>query len=81
MPTHAVQLHPPRDEQGPMPLYLADIHLYRARLFQDRDALADPDHLVGGLQRFSGHVVSRDVRLLRAGHTREPPVRRQATDP
>jgi hypothetical protein len=27
-------------ERGPMPLYLADIHLYRARLFRDREALA-----------------------------------------
>ena len=27
-------------ERGPMPLYLADIHLHRARLFSDRAALA-----------------------------------------
>ena len=27
-------------ERGPMPLYLADVHLHRARLFQDRDELA-----------------------------------------
>ena len=28
-------------ERGPMPLFLADVHLYRARLFHDRAALAD----------------------------------------
>jgi tetratricopeptide (TPR) repeat protein len=27
-------------ERGPMPLYLADVHLHRARLFRDRDELA-----------------------------------------
>ncbi|MEM9555124.1 MAG: hypothetical protein AAGC60_12790 [Acidobacteriota bacterium] len=32
--------------RGPMPLYLADIHLYRARLFDDRDALAEARRLV-----------------------------------
>ena len=29
-------------ERGPMPLYQADIYLYRARLFGDRTALAGP---------------------------------------
>jgi hypothetical protein len=28
-------------ERGPMPLFQADVQLYRARLFRDRDALAD----------------------------------------
>jgi len=27
-------------ERGPMPLYLADVHMHRARLFRDRDELA-----------------------------------------
>jgi tetratricopeptide (TPR) repeat protein len=29
-------------ERGPMPLYLADVHLHRARLFRDKAALAKP---------------------------------------
>lgn len=33
-------------ERGPMPLHLADVHLYRARLFHDRDALAEARRLV-----------------------------------
>ena len=33
-------------ERGPMPLFFADIHLYRARFFQDRDALAEARRLV-----------------------------------
>ena len=33
-------------ERGPMPLYLADVHLYRARFFHDRDALAEARRLV-----------------------------------
>jgi tetratricopeptide (TPR) repeat protein len=33
-------------ERGPMPLYLADIQLYRARLFHDRIALAEARRLV-----------------------------------
>ena len=33
-------------ERGPMPLYLADINLYRARLFHDRNALAEARRLV-----------------------------------
>jgi tetratricopeptide (TPR) repeat protein len=33
-------------ERGPMPLFLADVHLYRARLFQDRAALAEARRLV-----------------------------------
>jgi hypothetical protein len=33
-------------ERGPMPLYLADIHLYRARLFRDRAELARARELI-----------------------------------
>jgi tetratricopeptide (TPR) repeat protein len=33
-------------ERGPMPLFLADIHLYRARLFRDREALATARALI-----------------------------------
>ncbi len=33
-------------ERGPMPLYLADIHLHRARLFHDRDELAKAKALI-----------------------------------
>lgn len=33
-------------ERGPMPLIQADIHLHRARLFHDRNALAAADHLI-----------------------------------
>ncbi len=33
-------------ERGPMPLYLADIHLYRARMFRDRDELAKAAKLI-----------------------------------
>jgi len=33
-------------ERGPMPLHMADILLYRARLFQDRDALEDAAKLI-----------------------------------
>lgn len=33
-------------ERGPMPLFLADVHLYRARLFHDREALAEARRLV-----------------------------------
>jgi tetratricopeptide (TPR) repeat protein len=32
--------------RGPMPLYLADIHLYRARLFRDREELAKARELI-----------------------------------
>ena len=32
--------------RGPMPLFLADVHLYRARLFQDRDSLREARRLV-----------------------------------
>ncbi len=32
--------------RGPMPLYLADIHLYRGRLFKDREALAESRRLI-----------------------------------
>ena len=33
-------------ERGPMPLFMADILLYRARLFRDRDALEDAAKLI-----------------------------------
>jgi tetratricopeptide (TPR) repeat protein len=33
-------------ERGPMPLFLADVHLHRARLFHDRAALAEARRLV-----------------------------------
>jgi hypothetical protein len=33
-------------ERGPMPLLLADIALYRARLFRDREALATARRLI-----------------------------------
>jgi tetratricopeptide (TPR) repeat protein len=33
-------------ELGPMPLYLADVHLHRARLFRDRAALAEARALI-----------------------------------
>jgi len=33
-------------ERGPMPLYLADVHLHRARLFRDRPALAEARALI-----------------------------------
>ncbi|TAN46721.1 MAG: toll/interleukin-1 receptor domain-containing protein [Methylococcaceae bacterium] len=32
--------------RGPMPLFLADVHLHRARLFSDRDALAQAAALI-----------------------------------
>ncbi|MEO1086929.1 MAG: hypothetical protein AAFY88_22060 [Acidobacteriota bacterium] len=32
--------------RGPMPLYLADIALYRVRFFQDREALAEARRLI-----------------------------------
>ena len=33
-------------ERGPMPLYLADIHLHRARLFRDKNELAKAETLI-----------------------------------
>jgi hypothetical protein len=33
-------------ERGPMPLYLADVHLHRARLFRDRTGLAKARELI-----------------------------------
>ena len=36
-------------ERGPMPLYLADVHLHRARLFQDRVALDQARRLIADL--------------------------------
>ena len=36
-------------ERGPMPLFLADIHLHRAHMFRDRDALSKAAHLIRSL--------------------------------
>ncbi len=36
-------------ERGPMPLFLADIHLHRARMFRDRDELSKAAHLIRSL--------------------------------
>ena len=36
-------------ERGPMPLYLADVHLHRARLFRDRTALDQARRLIEDL--------------------------------
>jgi hypothetical protein len=36
-------------ERGPMPLFLADVHLTRARLFRDREALAQAATLIRSL--------------------------------
>jgi hypothetical protein len=36
-------------ERGPMPLYLADIHLHRARLFRDRAELTRAAKLIRDL--------------------------------
>jgi SEFIR domain len=36
-------------ERGPMPLFLADIHLTRARMFQNRDELAKAATLIRSL--------------------------------
>ena len=33
-------------QRGPMPLYLADIHLHRARLFADKDELTKARNLI-----------------------------------
>jgi hypothetical protein len=33
-------------ERGPMPLYLADVHLHRARLFRDKAELAKARALI-----------------------------------
>ena len=33
-------------ERGPMPLYLADVHLHRARLFRNRAELAQASTLI-----------------------------------
>ncbi len=33
-------------ERGPMPLFQADVHLHRARLFHDKDALAEARRLI-----------------------------------
>ncbi len=36
-------------ERGPMPLYLADVHLHRARLFRNREELAKAHELIHSL--------------------------------
>ena len=33
-------------ERGPMPLFLADVHLYRGRLFGDAEALVEARRLI-----------------------------------
>lgn len=45
-------------ERGPMPLHLADVALYRARLFHDRDALAEARRLIDkhGYERRRGEL-------------------------
>ena len=36
-------------ERGPMPIFLADIHLHRARMFHDKAALAQAAQLIRDL--------------------------------
>lgn len=51
-------------ERGPMPLYLADIHLTRARLFRDRDELAKAAKLIrdrGYGRRYDELAVAEEV--------------------
>lgn len=45
-------------ERGPMPLFMADIQLHRARLFHDREALAEACRLIGrhGYHRRDGEL-------------------------
>jgi hypothetical protein len=51
-------------ERGPMPLFLADCHLTRARLFRDRDALKQAAGLLKDLQTQGYH--RRDEELADA---------------
>ena len=49
-------------ERGPMPLFQADIHLYRARLFRDRAALAEAHRLIEkhGYHRRDGELADAE---------------------
>jgi SEFIR domain-containing protein len=49
-------------ERGPMPLFQADIQLYRARLFRDRDALAEARRLIEkhGYNRRDGELADAE---------------------
>jgi TIR domain-containing protein len=49
-------------ERGPMPLFQADIHLYRARLFRDRAALAEARRLIEkhGYHRRDGELADAE---------------------
>src|SRR6185295_2440758 len=49
-------------ERGPMPLFQADIQLYRARLFRDRDALAEARRLIEkhGYHRRDGELADAE---------------------
>lgn len=51
-------------ERGPMPLFLADVHLIRARLFHDREALKQAEELLKHLQTQGYH--RRDEELADA---------------
>jgi tetratricopeptide (TPR) repeat protein len=52
-------------ERGPMPLHLADIKLYRARLFHDRAALAEARRLIDkhGYERRRGELEDAEEML------------------
>ncbi|MEM9605329.1 MAG: NACHT domain-containing protein [Pseudomonadota bacterium] len=52
-------------ERGPMPLFLADTHLTRARLFQDREALANARTLIDkhGYGRRAGELADAEAAL------------------
>lgn len=54
-------------ERGPMPLHLADVHLYRARLFHDRAALAEARRLVEEHGYFRRREELEDLETAAAG--------------
>src|SRR6185295_15640380 len=56
-------------ERGPMPLFLADVALLRARLFGDRVALAEARRLIGkhGYGRRAGELADLEAGLQAAG--------------
>jgi hypothetical protein len=54
-------------ERGPMPLYLADIHLHRARLFRDLDALTRAGKLIRDLGYGRRRGEFNDARKALAG--------------
>ena len=66
-------------ERGPMPLHLADIHLYRARLFHDRASLVEARRLVEkhGYDRRREELA--DLEAAAAGWEEDAP--RTAPDP